>query len=131
MQQRSSAAGPDGIPGLFYRKLASVLAQPLATVYQQSLHQRAIPDMWRNALAIPLFKSKSSKASASSYRPISLSDIACKVLEQVIINQIKNFWLANNMLSREQHGFLSRCSTVSNLITCDSFISNLLNEGYC
>ena len=128
MQQCSSAAGPDGIPGFFYRKLAGVLAQPLATVFQQSLYQRAIPDMWRNALVIPLFKGKGSKASASSYRPVSLSDIACKVLERVIVNQIRNFWLANNMLCREQHGFLPRCSTVSNLITCDSLISNLLNE---
>ena len=33
MQQRSSAAGPDSIPGLFYKKLAGVLAQPLATVF--------------------------------------------------------------------------------------------------
>ena len=46
MQQRSSAAGPDGIPGLFYRKLAGVLAQRLATVFQQSIYQRAILGMW-------------------------------------------------------------------------------------
>ena len=129
MQQRSSAAGPEGIPGLFYRKLAGVLTQPLAIVFQQSLYQRAIPDMWRNALVIPLFKGKGSKASASSYRPVSLSDIAYKVLERVIVNQIRNFWLANNMLCREQHAFLPRRSTVSNLIMCDSLISNLLNEG--
>ena len=85
--------------------------------------------MWRNALVISLFKGKGSRAIASSYRPVSLSDIACKVLELLIVNQIRNFWLANNMLCREQHGFLPRRSTVSNLITCDSLISNLLNEG--
>ena len=33
------------------------------------------------------------------------------------------------MLCREQLGFLPRRSTVSNLIMCDSLISNLLNEG--
>ena len=66
MQQRSSAAGPDGIPGLFYKKLAGVLAQLQATVFQQSLYQRVIHDMWRNALVIPLFKGKDSKTSASS-----------------------------------------------------------------
>ena len=129
MQQCSSAAGPDGIPGLFFRKLAGVSAQPLATVFQQSLYQRTIPDMWWNALVIPLFKGKGSKTSASSYRPVSLSNIACKVLERVIVNQTRNFWLANNMLCREQHGFLPRHSTVSNLIACDSLISNRLNEG--
>ena len=65
MLQRSSAAGPDGIPGLFYRKLAGVLAQPLTTVFQHSLYQRAIPDMWQNALVILLFKGKDSKTSAT------------------------------------------------------------------
>ena len=56
MQQRSSAADPDGIPSLFYRKLTGLLTQPLATVFQQSLYQRAISGMWRNVLVIPLFK---------------------------------------------------------------------------
>ena len=50
-------------------------------------------------------------------------------MERVIVNQIKQFWLVNNMLCREQHGFLPRRSTVLNLIACDSLISNLLNKG--
>jgi hypothetical protein len=83
-EQRNSAAGPDGIPGIFYKQLACVLARPLTTIFQQSIHQCAIPDMWRKALVIPLYKGKGSKTSASSYRPISLIDVACKILERLI-----------------------------------------------
>ena len=130
IEQRNSAAGPDGIPGLFYNKLACVLAQPLTVVFQQSLHQRAIPDMWRLALITPLYKGKGSKTSPDSYRPISLTDIACKILERLIASQIRKFWLDNSVLCPEQHGFLPRRSTVSNLVACDSIISNLLNEDH-
>ena len=38
-QLADSVAGPDGIPATFYKKLAHYLAEPLACVYQQSLHQ--------------------------------------------------------------------------------------------
>ena len=85
--------------------------------------------MRRKAFVISLFKGKGCKDSASSYQPVSLSDFACKILERLIVNQIRNFWLANNIPCREQHGFLLQGSTDSNLITCDTIISNLLNEG--
>ena len=130
LKQRSLAAGPDGIPGLFYNRLASVLASPLTIIYQQSLHQRSIPDMWRKALIIPLYKGKGSKDRADSYRPISLSDVACKILERLIVDQIKTFWMQNNLICHEQHGFIPCRSTVSNLLVCDSVISDLLNDDH-
>ena len=80
LQQPDSAAGPDGIPGVFYRKLANVLALPLSIVYQQSIHQGSIPDNWRLANVTPIYKGKGLKNVASSYRPISLTNVASKVL---------------------------------------------------
>ena len=55
---RKSAAGPGGITGIFYKRLAYWLASPLATVYQQEIVQARIPDDWRLAKVIPLFKGK-------------------------------------------------------------------------
>jgi hypothetical protein len=55
---RLLAAGPDGKPALFYKKLAYWLATPLIIVYQQSMQQASIPDERRSAKVIPLYKVK-------------------------------------------------------------------------
>ncbi len=128
MRQSNSAAGPDGIPGVFYRKLAHVLAIPLSTVFQQSIYQQRIPDMWRLAIVSPLYKGKGDRSAASSYRPISLTDVACKLLERLVATQITSFLAEHDLMSNKQHGFRDRRSTISNLITFDALIADYLNR---
>ena len=90
-QLRDSAAGPDGLPALFYRRLAYVIAVSLSIVYQQSLSQGRIPDAWRQAKVIALYKGKGDKMDPSSYRPISLTAVACNVLELVVVDQMRHY----------------------------------------
>ena len=61
-----SAAGPDGIPAKFYKKLAHYLAEPLACVYQQLLRQARVPDIWKQAKVIAIYKGKGDKNDVSS-----------------------------------------------------------------
>ena len=61
LEQRSASAGPDGIPGVFYKRLADVLSLPLTLVFQKSIHQGKIPDMWRIAYIIPMYKGKGNR----------------------------------------------------------------------
>ena len=130
MEQRNSAAGPDGIPGIFYKKLACVLAIPLSITFQQSVQHRKIPDTWRQANVMPLYKGKGPKSCASSYRPVCLTDVARKLLKRLISDQIRYFWVVNKLLCNEQYGFLPGRSTVTNLVTADSIIADCLNNRH-
>ena len=127
-QLRCSAAGPDGLPGIFFKTLAYWLAEPLCTVFQQSVHQGKIPDAWRQAKIIPLYKGKGSKTSPSSYRPISLTSIASKLLERIVASQLQDYLSANKLLCQQQHGFVHRRSTATNLLLCDSVIARHMNN---
>ena len=124
-----TAAGPDRIPGVFYRKLSYWLAVPLTTIYQQSVHHCHVPKQWKEALVIPLYKGKGPKNCASSFRLISLTVVASKVLERISVNQVRSYLIDNNMICEEQLGFLPQKSTVSNLVACDSAIADKLNCG--
>ena len=128
--QGHSAPGPDGIPDVFYNRLAPVLALPMCIVFHQSLYQRAIPDMWRLANITPIFKGKGEREAPSSFRPISLTDVACKHIERLVGRQIQDFWLSNGIICNNQHGFRPHRSTTINLVECDTFISNILNSGH-
>ena len=124
-----TAAGPNGIPGVFYCKLAYWLAVALTTIYQHSVHRCHVPRQWKEALVIPLYKGKGPKNCASSFRPISLTMVASKVLERIFVSQVHSYLIDNNMICEEQHGFLPQKSTVSNLVARDSAIVDKLNCG--
>ena len=126
-QLADSAADPDGIPATFYKKLAHYLAKPLACVYQQSLHQARVPDVEKQAKVIAIYKGKEDKNDASSYRPISFTAVACKVLERIIDDQLQTFLMDKLLLCKEQHDFLPNRSTTTNLMQCDVLIVQYLN----
>ena len=126
---RNSAACPDGLPSVFFMRLVYWLAAPLTIIYQQSQHQAHIPDAWRLAKVIPLYKGKGDKSDAFCHRPISLTAIACKALERIIVDQMRNFLIVNSLICQEQHSFVPKRSTTTNLLLCDEAISRFLNAA--
>jgi hypothetical protein len=127
-QLSETAAGPDIIPAVFYKRLAYSLGIPLSIVFNQSLYQEALPDARRLAKVIALYKGKGDRSVASSYRPISLTAVACKVLERLVADQVRSFLLNNTLICRQQHGFMTSRSTATNLLCCDAAIAQYLNR---
>ncbi|MFZ2538165.1 MAG: reverse transcriptase family protein [Oscillospiraceae bacterium] len=63
----------------------------------------------------PKFK-KGSPAYPSNYRPISLTCTCCKILESLIANDLLDFLISHKLISSQQHGFLKKHSTCTNLL---------------
>ena len=79
------------------------------------MEQGVVPQSWKNAFVSPIFK-KGKRSDASNYRPISLTSIACKVLEHVIHSSIIRHLESYNILSNFQHGFRKKRSCESQLL---------------
>ena len=62
-----------------------------------------------------MFK-KGTTGDVSNYRPISLTCVACKIMERVIAQRIYSHLTSNNLLSHAQHGFVKQRSTCTNLL---------------
>ncbi len=110
--------GPDGLPSMFFKKLSVSLAEPLSYIFNYSFIQGKIPHQWSTATVSPIFKNKGSTSLASNYRPISLTCVACKVMESIIRDNLVFFLNENHLISAHQHGFVSGKSTVTQLIEC-------------
>jgi len=98
----------------------------LKSVTLNDLERRNI---WKVASITPVFK-KGSSSDPTSYRPISLACVACKLLESGIKVNLLSHLLQNNVISRYQHGFLSRKSTTTQMLECYSDWRIALN-GHC
>ena len=84
-------------------------------IYQKSLDTGRVPKDWSTAYVCPLFK-KGDTSLASNYRPISLTNILCKVLEHIVttnVSQMDQY----NLLYDLQHGFRSKRSCETQLVT--------------
>ena len=120
--KENKASGPDSIPGKLLKLCAEELHVALSLIFQKSPDTGSVPDDWKTAHIIPLFK-KSDKSNPENYRPISLTSIACKLLEHVVYSTIINHLDTNDILNDFQHGFRQRRS-------CESQLLNTLRDFF-
>ena len=112
----NKAAGPDGIPAKFLKETASIIAPSLCKLFNKSLHQGAVPEEWKLANVVPVFKKGDN-------RFISLLSIVSKVLERRVFLNIKHhLWQLTNKC---QHGFLQSRSCVTNLLEVFDYIGEI------
>ncbi|PKU40633.1 rna-directed dna polymerase from mobile element jockey-like [Limosa lapponica baueri] len=79
--------GPDGIHLRVLRELAEFIAGPLSIIFERSRRTGEVPEDWRKANVTPVFK-KGKKEDPGNYRPVSLTSIPGKVMEQLILGAI-------------------------------------------
>ena len=113
--EMNSAAGPDRLPPIFYRKTEAAIANPLSTLYRTIIDLHTLPTEWKSAIITPIFK-KGSPSDPANYRPIALTCTCCKILESIIAAEIINFLETHKLITKQQHGFLKKHSTVTNLL---------------
>ena len=120
--------GPDGVHPRILKEAASALAPSLFSVYQGSLSTGVLPQCWKEAIVTPIFK-KGSRHVPSSYRPISLTSIPCKIFERIIKTAILGHLLRNGLISEAQHGFLPGKSCVTNMLIFMDSLTEARDHG--
>lgn len=111
----NKSCGPDGMPPLLIKRLSQALAEPLSLMFTSFMSIGQMPLEWAHALVTPTYKGGNA-SDASNYRPISLTCVACKVMERVIAADILTYLREHSIINRKQHGFLSKRSTSTNLL---------------
>ena len=123
-----SASGPDGIPARVIKELKEEMVKPLSILFQKSMDNGEIPDEWRDAEVVPIFK-KGSKADPANYRPVSLTVIIGKTMERIIKEEVMRHVESNGHISDAQHGFRAGRSPQTNLIEFMNETTKWLDEG--
>ena len=122
----NKATGPDEIPARLLKVTAPIIAPSLSKLFNKSLRLGSIPEEWKLANVVPLHK-KRDKGQTENYRPISLLSIVSKVLERVVLKNIKYHLI--QIISNCQHGFLRGKSCVTNLLEVLDYIGRILDNG--
>lgn len=118
--------GPDKISPIFLKNTGKTIATPLCTIFNKCLNEGTFPDRWKLAFITPLYKS-GSRAEVSNYRPISILSSIPKVFESIVHGIV--YSALEPHIINQQHGFMMRKSTVSNLLIYSNFLFESMDKG--
>jgi len=124
----TKSTGPDKLHPRILKELAEVISLPLSIIYNNSFITGNIPQQWRCANITALFKNGDRKF-AGNYRPVSLTCILCKVMENIVRENIVEHMQKNTLFSDKQYGFILGRSTVLQLLTVIDRWTEILDKG--
>lgn len=122
----SKGAGSDGIHPIFLKNCATSLTKPLSIIYNRSLSDGCFPEVWKDAVIVPIHKA-GDKSNVNNYRPISILPVLGKVLESLVCPHLS--WHIKQAVADQQHGFLRKRSTATNLLTFVDRIISIMSSG--
>ena len=102
----------DGITNFVLKQIVNEVVSPLTRMINVSLRTGLIPDAWKIAKVVPLYKA-GREDDFSNYRPISLLPVLSKVIEKVVHKQLYQFVEEHKILYPMQFGFRKRKEDIS------------------
>ncbi len=111
----AASSGPDGYSVHFLKQTICSLASPLSQMFNAFMSVGKMPSSWKTAHVTPLYK-KGPSSDPGNYRPISQTSNFCKLMERVIVADVTTYMQEKRLISKQQHGFLNRRSTTTNLL---------------
>lgn len=103
--KNKTSCGIDGLNILTIKENVDSFAPVLCNIFKASLMHGIVPEIFKTALVIPVFKT-GDETEVSSYRPISLINSVAKVFEAIIKNKLLSYFEERSLFSINQYGFL-------------------------
>jgi hypothetical protein len=123
-----TSPGASGIPTSIFKACNKAICPFLTSLFNDCIENGVFVDEFKLALVSPLLK-KGDATSLNNYRGLSKLPQPAKIFEKLLSDQIKEFFVVNDLFVACQHGFRSCHSCESALHEIISKILSKLNNS--
>ncbi|MFA0954709.1 RNA-directed DNA polymerase, partial [Klebsiella pneumoniae] len=118
--KNGKAAGVDGITAEMLKYGGAVLDVKLLELFNACYKCKKVPEEWKNAVIVPLYKGKGERCSCKNYRGISLLSVPGKVYGRLVIARVQE--KTQQKISDVQGGFMPGRGCTDQIFTVQQII---------
>ena len=125
----NSSPGEDSIQADMIKKLPSQTLELLLKIFNNIWSTAILPPSWNSSVVIPIAKPGKDPKISTSYRPIALTSVMCKVLERMVNLRLVFHLESNKLITASQFGFRKNTSTIDPLLKLSTYIQDGFVKG--
>ncbi len=120
------AMGMDGITAEMLKYGGDAVVEWMLLISERAWKEGEVPDDWKKAIIVPLYKSKGSRSECSSYRGISILSVPEKEYGRILTERLME--VTEGKVTEEQGGFRKGRGCVDQIFAMKRLVEEYLEK---